>query len=147
MAQNEENRNAANTITAALKRKKESDTLGKLRWEKEMTQNEENRNAANTISAALRRKKESNTIGKLRTVRQQKIQKGKEIFEDMKQKRYNDYLQEDASANFNALSKKAIAKQQKRLQTELTRGDGAAIALGMKQDEVIDNFSIWPIGH
>jgi hypothetical protein len=28
------------------------------------------------------------------------------IFEEMKQKRYDDYLQEDASTNFNTLSRK-----------------------------------------
>jgi hypothetical protein len=73
--------------------------------------------AASKLQTALRRQKAQSDIITAKKVRQQKIQKGKEIFEDMKQKRYNDYLQEDASANFNALSKKAITKQQKQLQT------------------------------
>ena len=98
--------------------------------------------AASKLQSVLKRQKAQSDIITAKKVRQQKIQKGKEIFEGMMQKRYNDYLHDDASANFNALSKKAITKQQKRLQTELTRGDGAAIGLGMKQDEVIDNFGM-----
>ncbi len=60
----------------------------------------------------------------------------------MRQKRYNCYLQEDASTNFNALSRKAIKQQQQQLQRELTSDEGVANALSMKRDEVIDNFGM-----
>ena len=73
--------------------------------------------AASKLQTAIRRQKAQSNLITAKKVRQQKIQKGKEIFEKMKQKRYKDYLQEDAATNFNTLSKKAITKQQKQLQT------------------------------
>jgi hypothetical protein len=67
MRQNEQNRNAANRLTAAIKRKRKENTIenieGRMRWDNEMKQNEQNRNAANRLTAAIKREKEENTIG------------------------------------------------------------------------------------
>ena len=62
MRQNEQNRNAANRLGAALKRKKEENTIGFKRIENQNEQLEK-RIATNRLGAALKRKKEENTIG------------------------------------------------------------------------------------
>ena len=62
MRQNEQNRNAANRLGAALKRKKEENTIGFKKIENENEQLEK-RIATNRLGAALKRKKEENTIG------------------------------------------------------------------------------------
>ena len=59
---NEQKRNAVNRLRAALKRKKEENTIGFKKIENENDQLEK-QNAINKLKAAFRRKKEENTIG------------------------------------------------------------------------------------
>ncbi len=68
-------------------------------------------NATNRLKAAFKRKKEENTVQQLNKVRQDKLNKGKEI---LRQNQYNTYLQDEAATNFGTLSKGALKQQQKK---------------------------------
>ena len=63
---NAQNRNAANKLTAAFKRKKEENTIGFKKIENEnerLFETSQKEKAANKLTAAFKRKKEENTIG------------------------------------------------------------------------------------
>jgi hypothetical protein len=71
--------------------------------------------ASNTIKAAFKRKKKENTIASTKNnERLRKIQKGKEIFDEMKQAQYNQYLQDEAASNFSTLSNNVLRRQRKK---------------------------------
>ncbi len=58
-------------------------------------------------------------------IRQDKLNKGKEILEQLRQNQYNTYLQDEAATNFGKLSAEGALKQQKKaLQRELTQVQG-----------------------
>jgi len=141
MAQNEQNRKAANTITAALKRKKVENTIA---FEK-ITKENERLSATNTIAAALKRRQaqRQHELDKfIANERLQRVQQGQQVFENMQQEQYNQYLQDDAASNFLTLSKKALKQQQKELQKALKTGKGESILQDIKQVNAVDNFGI-----
>ena len=183
MQQNETNRKAANSLTAAIKRSKQQTD-----YEQELLIDRENesRKPKSTISQSavlpenaselLNKQKAAKKLQDMIKLKQgekerhmlqkavreniaaKKIQKGKQIFEERQQKKYNDYLQNAASTNFNTLSqkalqqqqiepptfstlsKKALKRQQEQLQTELKKADGISFIQGIKQEKTANKL-------
>jgi hypothetical protein len=183
MQQNETNRKAANSLTAAIKRSKQQ-----IDYEQELLIDRENesRKPKSTISQSavlpenaselLNKQKAAKKLQDMIKLKQgekgrhilqkvvreniavRKIQKGRQIFEERQQKKYNDYLQNAASTNFNTLSqkalqqqqiepptfstlsKKALKRQQEQLQTELKKADGISFIQGIKQEKTANKL-------
>jgi len=183
MQQNETNRKAANSLTAAIKRSRQQ-----IDYEQELLIDRENesRKPKSTISQSavlpenaselLNKQKAAKKLQDMIKLKQgekgrhilqkvvreniavRKIQKGRQIFEERQQKKYNDYLQNAASTNFNTLSqkalqqqqiepptfstlsKKALKRQQEQLQTELKKADGISFIQGIKQEKTANKL-------
>jgi hypothetical protein len=167
-----EQQNATNRIKAAFKRKKEENTIGfkKIANENdqlmETIQKEQNQ-AANKIKAFVKRNENINgaqavksllskrlaarkiggfikrkEVQQEKKIRQDKINKGKEILEQSRQKQYNAYLQDEAASNFGALSKGIVKQQKKALQRELKQVQGHQLLKDIKSDNTAANFEL-----
>ena len=149
-----EQQNATNRIKAAFKRKKEENTIPfqKIANENDQlmeTLQKQQNQAASKLQDAIRRKLPLNTpsqdiqnkmLAWRKREKQDKINKGRDIVENMKQKQYNTYLQDEAASNFGALSKGVVKQQKKALQQQLKQVQGHQLLKDIKSDNTAINF-------
>jgi hypothetical protein len=108
---------AVNKLTAAIRRKKEENTIGFKKIENENDQ---------LMETIQKTKKKA-----------EKIAKGQEILDQM---RYNQYLKEEPVRAFGELSRGALTKQRKAIQQQLKQGQGQALLQDITQENVSANF-------
>jgi hypothetical protein len=92
-----------------------------------------NTQAASKLQGAVRRIEAIKQNKELKQIRQDKIKKGREVVEGMKQEQYNKYLQDEAASNFGALSKGALKQRKKALQEQLKQVQGHQLLKDIKQ--------------